>query len=197
MTTKFQFRSDKDKIKGDSFMEESYIYSQGDWIVHSQYGIGKIKGVDVKDISGEKTDYYRIETSNSTFWMPVDQMDSDLLRPLSTPDEIQQAIVTLQKPAKEMSSNYKMRQNRIQTAQNRNTPKAIAQLIRDLRARQRDKGILNSSERSAFRNFKQRLVEEWVIVTGKKTEKIESKLDDLLNPNQKEKGKQSDAAIIN
>ncbi len=177
-------------------MEESRTYSQGDWIVHSQYGIGKIKGVDTKDISGEKTRYFRIETTNSTFWMPVDQMDSELLRPLSTPDEIQQAIVTLQKPAKEMSPNYKMRQNRIQTARARNTPKAIAQLIRDLRARQRDKGILNSSERSAFRNFKQRLVEEWVIVTGKKTEKIESKLDDLLNPTQKAKGKKGDATPI-
>ena len=166
-------------------MEESRTYSKGDWIVHSQFGIGKIKGVDIKDISGEKTEYFRIKTSSSTFWMPVNQMDSELLRPLSTPDEIEQAIVTLQKPAKEMSSNYKMRQNRIQIARARNTPKAIAKLIRDLRARQRDKGILNSSERSAFRSFKQRLVEEWVIVSGKKTEKIESTLDALLNPIQK------------
>jgi hypothetical protein len=52
-----------------------------------------------------------------------------------------------------------------------------------LRARQREKGALNKTERSAFRTLKQRLVEEWAIVTDAKAEKIASKLDNLLNPN--------------
>ncbi|MCP4415538.1 MAG: hypothetical protein GY805_02880 [Chloroflexi bacterium] len=162
-------------------MEEIYTYSEGEWIVHSRYGIGKIEGVDVKEISGEKTSYFRISTTDSIFWMPMEQMDSDILRPLSTPEEIQQAIVALQKPAEEMSANFQIRQNRIQDTQILNTPKAIARLVRDLRARRRDKGGLNSTERTAFRTLKQRLVEEWAIVTGAKTEKIESKLNNLID----------------
>jgi RNA polymerase-interacting CarD/CdnL/TRCF family regulator len=162
-------------------MEEVYTYSEGEWIVHSRYGIGKIEGIDVKEISGKKTSYFRITTTNSTFWMPVDQMDSDVLRPLSTPEEIEQAIVALQKPPEEMSSNFQIRQNQIQDAQIRNTPRAIALLVRDLRARRRDKGGLNSSERTAFRTLKQRLVEEWAIVMGAKTEKVESKLNNLID----------------
>ena len=164
-------------------MEEIREYSKGDWIVHSHYGIGQIKGIDKKGISGEETRYYRIQTTDSTFWMPVDQMDSEILRPLSSPAEIQKAVAALQKPAKEMSSNYKTRQSRIRDVQDRNTPRAIARLIRDLRARQREKGALNKTERSAFRTLKQRLVEEWAIVTDAKSEKIASKLDNLLNPN--------------
>ncbi|MCP4356824.1 MAG: hypothetical protein GY796_02255 [Chloroflexi bacterium] len=162
-------------------MEEIRMYSKEDWIVHSQFGIGQIKGVDVKNISGEESDYYRIKTTNSTFWMPVKQMESDVLRPLSTPKEIKQAITILKEPPVEMSSNYKIRQNRIRQVRIQNTPEAIAELIRDLRAHRREKGVLNSSERSAFRALKQRLVEEWALVTDEKTEMIATKLDKLLN----------------
>jgi hypothetical protein len=83
-----------------------------------------------------------------------------------------------------MSDNYKTRQSRIQRVQTRNTPRATARLIRDLRARQREKGALNKTERSAFRTLKERLVEEWAIVSGTKAEKVTSKLNNLLNPHQ-------------
>lgn len=163
-------------------MEKAHVYLKGDWIVHSQYGPGQIKGVDVKGISGAETNYYKIKANNSTFWVPVDQMDSKLLRPLSTPEEIQQAITALQKPPKEMSSNYKMRQIRIQKAQDRNTPKAIARIIRDLRAYRRKMGVLNSTERSAFRSLKQQFIEEWALVTDAKNESVAMQLDNLLDP---------------
>ena len=161
-------------------MEESHVYLEGEWIVHSHFGVGQIKGIEVKSISGGNTRYYRIKTADSTFWVPLDQMDSEVLRPLSTPEEIQHAIATLQNPPKEMSSNTKIRQSRIQSVRIGNTPGAIARLIRDLRARKRVKGILYSSERSAFRSLSERLVQEWAIVTDTKTEVIASELDSLL-----------------
>lgn len=162
-------------------MAESYTYSTGDWIVHSHYGVGSIEGVEVKNVSGGESSYYRIKTSDSTFWIPVDQMDSELLRPLSTPEDIKKVIAALKKPAKEMSSNTKIRQNRIQSVRVSNTPSDIAILIRDLRARQRDKGILYSSERNAFRTLKQQLAQEWAIVTGVEAEEISTQIDNLLD----------------
>lgn len=163
-------------------MEDAHIYTKGEWIVHSQYGIGQIKGIDEKEISGEKSRYFRVKTTDSTFWVPVDKIDSEAIRPLSTAEEIQQAIDALQKPPEAMSSNFKVRQKRIRQAQIRNTPRAIARLLRDLRARRRQKGILNSSERSAFRSLRQQLVEEWALVKGIKTETAASKIDILLDP---------------
>lgn len=167
-------------------MEESSPYSKGDWIVHSHYGIGQIKGIEVKGISGEETQYYRVKTTDSAFWMPIDKMDSELLRPLSSPEEIERAIDALGKPAKAMSSSFKARQNRINRDRNRNTPRAIARLIRDLQGRQRAKGPLNGTELSALRALKQRLVEEWAIVSGAETETVESWLDRVLNPEAEE-----------
>lgn len=168
---------------GGSYIIENHTFAVGDWIVHSQYGIGQLKGVDVKGISGEDIKYYRIETSDSTFWVPFDQMDSDKLRPVSTSKEIEQAIAALQKPPQEMSSNYKIRQIRIKEALVGNTPQAFARIIRDLRAQQRKKGVLNESERNAFRILKERLIEEWAIVTGAKPNKVKTILDDLLDSN--------------
>ena len=161
-------------------MKESSLYGDGEWIVHAHYGVGQIKGVEVKAISGEETRYFKVKTRDSIFWVPVDQIDSELLRPVSAPEDIQKAIATLRKAPQEMSSNYKTRQSRIQRVRQRNTPRAIARLIRDLRARKREKGILNSTERSAFRTLKKRLVHEWAVVADAETDDVASKLDDLL-----------------
>lgn len=156
-------------------------YSEGDWIVHANFGVGQFKGIEVKTISSKETRYWRIQTIDSTFWMPVNQLDSELFRPLASPEEIQQAIASLQRPPIEMSSDFRIRQLRIQDVRIRNTPDGIARLIRDLRARQRDKGMLNMDERSALLTLKKRLVEEWAIVTGSRTEIVVTKLDTLLN----------------
>lgn len=164
-------------------MAESYTYTAGNWIAHSHFGIGQIIDVEVKSISGDETSYYRIKTAESTFWVPVDQMDSELIRPLATPEDIQQVIVVLQNSPKAMSSNTKLRQSRIHNVRVNNTPSDIARLLRDLRARQRDKGLLYSSERSAYRTLKQQLVQEWAIVTGTETEEIGLQIDGMLDKN--------------
>lgn len=161
-------------------MAESETYDPGDWIVHAHYGVGRIEGVETKNISGEDTRYYRVNTSQSTFWVPVDQMDSELIRPLSSADDIEDVIAILQKPAQVMSSNAKVRQSRIHNVRISNEPVDIARLIRDLKARQRDKGILYATERSAFIALKEQLVQEWAIVTDSKREEVSVEIDGLL-----------------
>jgi RNA polymerase-interacting CarD/CdnL/TRCF family regulator len=162
------------------FMTEINIYKKGEWIVHSRFGIGQIEDIDVKDISGVETDYYRVKTADSTFWIPVEQMDSDILRPLATDEELQQAIDSLTTQPEEMSENYKVRQDSIRQAQLRNTPNAIAGILRDLREYRRKKGILNSTERAAFKTLKQRLAEEWSLVKNLSVEKVQLGIDNLL-----------------
>ena len=162
-------------------MARSVKYSTGEWIVHSHYGVGQIEGVEVKNISGEETHYCRIKTSESTFWIPVDQMDSELIRPLATPEDIQQVIAALQEEPEAMSPNTKIRENQINTVRVNNAPIEIARLIRDLRARQREKGILYSSERHAYRTLRQQLVQEWSMVTGTEAGGVEAQIDKLLN----------------
>ena len=162
-------------------MESSHAYSVEDWLVHAFLGIGQIKAIELKNISGENVQYYRIKTTDSTFWIPVDRMDSQELRPLSTPVEIQLATAILLRPPKAMSSDHKMRKNDIRRVQLKNSLEDIARLIRDLRARQLERGELALEELNAMRALKQRLVEEWSVITGEKTDNIASTVEKLLN----------------
>lgn len=177
-------------------MERDGKFSDGDWIVHSLYGVGQVKGIEVKGISGEESEYYRIESADSIFWIPLDQMDGEAVRPLSSAEEIHQAISVLAQPAEAMSSNHKIRQSRIEEVQSRSRPRAIARLIRDLRAWQREKGGLNKSERSAFRTLRQRFADEWAIVAGIKPERAALQLDHLLDPGKPADGEAESGTTI-
>lgn len=171
-------------------------YSVGDWIVHSRYGIGQIKGVDVKGISGEESDYFRVESSDSTFWIPTDQIEDDQIRSVASSDRLQEAIAVLEKEPKEMSSNYKTRRKRIRQAREKNTPLALARILRDLRGHRRKKGMLNSTERTAFKTLKQRLVEEWAVIRDTQADKVERRVDVLLGLRKKAAEKKAKAATV-
>jgi CarD family transcriptional regulator, regulator of rRNA transcription len=162
-------------------MSGTKLYDVGDWLVHTSYGIGQIKAVEVKDISGEKVSYFRIETVDSTFWVPVNRTDGDELRPLSSPEEVSEAAAILLRPPRTMSSDHKVRNNNIRSVTAENNFDDIARMVRDLQGRQRNRGESNYQERNAMRALKQQLVEEWALVTGEDEDTVARRIDALLN----------------
>jgi RNA polymerase-interacting CarD/CdnL/TRCF family regulator len=164
-------------------MEGGCTFEMGEWIVHTNYGVGQIKSIETKCISGEDKRYYRVETADSTYWLPVEQEDSEVLRPLSSMDELKEAIEVIRDPAEEMSSNHKTRQSRMRRIQKRNTPRGMARLLRDLRAyKRKKKGLLNNTESSVLREVKQRFANEWAVVAGVSNDAAMSRLERLLDP---------------
>ena len=111
-------------------------------------------------------------------------MASEKIRPVSTLEEFRLVIAILQRPPKEMSTDHKVRKTRIQRVQHQNMPQEIARLIRDLRARQRDKGKYSLDENNVVRILRQRLADEWSVITGKNVENVTSRLDALLDHQQ-------------
>ncbi|MFN2138214.1 MAG: CarD family transcriptional regulator [Candidatus Promineifilaceae bacterium] len=165
-------------------MESSHEYLIDDWLVHAAFGIGQIVGIEEKGISGTSVAYFKIRTTDSTFWVPVDRMDGEEMRPLFGIADIQLVIAALLRPPRAMPSNSQMRKNEIQRVLLLNSPVDSARLVRDLRARQRERGSLNLEELNAMRSLKRRLVEEWGMVTGSSADTIDSEIDDLLNARQ-------------
>ncbi|MFN2121902.1 MAG: CarD family transcriptional regulator [Candidatus Promineifilaceae bacterium] len=162
-------------------MKASQVYSEGEWLVHSVFGIGQIMGIEVKNISGANIDYFRIQTFNSTYWVPVNRVDSEKMRPVATLEEFARAIAILQRPPKAMSADHKVRKTHMERVQNQNMPEEMARLMRDLRARQRDKGVYHLDENNAIRTLKQRLADEWSVISGETIENATSRLDALLD----------------
>ena len=165
-------------------MKAVHVYSKGDWLVHSVFGIGQIQGIEVKNISGANSDYFRIQTFNSTYWVPVDRVDSEKMRPVATLEEFGLAIAILERPPRAMSADHKVRKTHMERVQEQNMPQEMARLIRDLRARQRDKGVFHLDENNAIRTLKQRLAYEWSVITGETVENATSNLDSLLDHQQ-------------
>jgi RNA polymerase-interacting CarD/CdnL/TRCF family regulator len=111
-------------------------------------------------------------------------MDSEKMRPLSTLEEFRLVTAVLQRPPKEMSPDHQVRKTHIQRVQLQNMPEEMARLIRDLRARQRAKGKYNLDENNVVRTLKQRLADEWSVITGETIENATSSLDALLDHQQ-------------
>lgn len=116
--------------------ERKTNYKNGDWLLHSHFGAGQILGTETKHVSGGEKSYYKIETSNSTLWLPTDGLDDSKLRPISTQEEFEEAINVLRADPEEMDPNATERKKRIEEVKSANIPKETAELVRDVWQRQ-------------------------------------------------------------
>jgi len=142
--------------------DKSLTFASGDWIVHSGHGIGKIVAIEEKSLGNNKEKpYYRIETEDITLWVPVE--DDNLLRRVTPPEDFEKAVAVLERPSKRMSSTYQSRLARIRKAQAKGTPRALAQVLRDL--------------------WISEFLAEWSVSVGIKKSKVRKKLYSLLRQN--------------
>ena len=126
-----RYEAVRDKVrartaKEDPMTSKTLIYSSGDWIVHRHHGVGQIKGTEVMNIGGSKSEYYKVQTDDSTFWLPLEKLDADLLRPLSSPAEMQEALDVIGLSPQEMNANPTDRKIQISKIKPNNSPVAIA-----------------------------------------------------------------------
>lgn len=141
-------------------------YSAGDWIVHCYHGVGRISATERMQVGDKENTYFRMEQPDGTIWIPVALIDGEQVRPVSKKADFRQAIEALSRDPIEMNSIMNLRKLRINRDIEENTPVATARLVRDLWARQRDKGMLNDSERRALQDLRNRLVQEWAVCMG-------------------------------
>jgi RNA polymerase-interacting CarD/CdnL/TRCF family regulator len=149
-----------------SATNETGDYDQGDWVVHCHHGIGQIEAIEHKRIGEQENKYFCIKTADSVIWIPVEQMDKQHFRPIVDETDFQEAVAVLRRPPKGMDSNLSTRMARIKQVTADNVPTETARMIRDLRARRREKKGLNLSERQALRDLTKRFLQEWSVCVG-------------------------------
>jgi CarD family transcriptional regulator len=160
-------------------MAKLELLKEGNWIVHKRYGIGQIQGVEEKNVSGEPVDYYRVETHNSIVWLPVADLNKDAFRALATAEEFQEAVDILQRPPRQMASNFNTRKKEINDVMSKNSIVAIARLVRDLWYRQTGRTLSNTEHR-ALRRFMRRLTAEWSVCRDVDAEEARERVYDIL-----------------
>lgn len=138
------------------------LYGEGDWIVHANYGVGQVMGLDTKTLDGKEYKFLIVEAKNCKYWLPVDKMDVDRVRPVSTRDHIEQALKLIRKKPAALARDYKVRAKQIASRLAGCSLLEQARLIRDLHGRRLRKKSSVSDDDVLFR-LKKRFVDEWVV----------------------------------
>ncbi len=165
--------------------EQEQAYSVGNWIVHITYGVGQIKKLEIKPISGTERLCYRVRTDNGVFWLPADRAaDNERVRPIAGPRRIQRALDALRKVPEAMAKKYQARHKRIRNVALDGDLTSDLKLLRDLNARQFKKG-LNSTEQVAFNTIIKHFVREWSLSRGIEISEARQKLERFLQESRK------------
>lgn len=156
-------------------------YCPGEWVVHRLHGAGRIEGLEEKTIGNSPSTYCKIRSQNITYWLPIDKMNDDWLRPLASPAKIDKAFKILKSRPQPMSANLKSRKGKIGKVDSKAEPAEIAELLRDLWALKKKKKILAQVEERALRHFTNCFLAEVSVSLNLPFEVAESKFKQLLS----------------
>ncbi len=152
---------------------------KGDYIVHAAHGIGEVKGTDIKTLRGTKRTYYRVKTQDLTYWLPVENSNSDRVRGVCAPSTFSKALGIVRMMPEKLNNNFRTRVNHIKQELAKCSLAASARLMRDLNARHAIKD-LHINELRILENLKSNFVSEYAIACCLESKEAESRLDEAL-----------------
>ena len=145
--------------------ERSPIDTEGDMVVHRNYGIGQIDCIERKTVNGIEVDCFKVTTENGTYWFPVDSLDNPRIHRVASEKRIKSAIKILQSAPEGLEDDPVQWKERIDNVMADGDFLAISGLIRDLSALKTQKK-LNRTQEETLNNLKDRFLKEWAASSG-------------------------------
>ena len=164
-------------------MDSNSTYSIDDWVVHSYYGVGQIKRVEVKPINEEKIECFKVKTKDSTFWFPTTDEENPRIRPVASEALMKKVIRQLKSKPNMLEPDKALWKKKIEEVQTEGDLLSISVLVRDLSAQQLVRE-LNQTEKNALEHFKERLLREWASITQEDIEELRTSLQAFLKKSQ-------------
>ncbi len=158
------------------------IYQPGDWIVHSRYGVGQVKKVEVRSINGEETACLRVKIPDGVYWLPVEKVDNPRIRPIASMSLVRRAVNELTKADLTLEKDRKIWRKRIDEVRSDGNLVQISSLIRDL-SLLRTQRRLNQTEENALKTLTEQMLREWSASTNSDVETLRNTLHTYLNNN--------------
>ncbi|WP_404447388.1 transcription factor YdeB [Sutcliffiella horikoshii] len=156
-------------------MEVEYLFEIGDNIVYPMQGVGVIKDIEEKEISGEKQQYYviRMLISNMQIMIPTGKILSSNIRPVTDIIALKHIIHIFQHGESDRllpwKQRYKVNTEKIKTGKIQEG----AEVVRDLLRMKKEKA-LNSSEKRMLNNANEFLISELRLIKGITENQIKS-----------------------
>lgn len=155
-------------------------YRSGEWIVHSRYGVGKIEGIEVKHLSGAEEKFLKVRIQNGVYWMSLDKLDVNYVRPISSKSTIHRYLSVVRKKPRKLANDYRVRNKYISEMLATGSLLDQVRLMRDLNGRQKDK-TLTEVENETLQRMRRLFIDEWVACEQIDSSLAEEKLQDALD----------------
>ncbi|HHU77511.1 MAG: CarD family transcriptional regulator [Caldicoprobacterales bacterium] len=156
------------------------MFEIGDKVVYPMHGAGIIEGIEVKEILGEKQQYYILNfpMGGMKVMIPTKNVEEIGVREVISHTDISKLVHVLSHPSDTLPDNwnkrYRMNLEKIKTGD----IFEVADVVRDLMIRDRDKG-LSSAEKKMLNNARQILISEVCLSTSAAEDEVASMIDKI------------------
>lgn len=163
------------------------MFNIGDNIVYPMHGAGTINAIEEKEILGEKQQYYVIKMPGEVMVMvPTAKAESMGVRSIIDSQGASKVLKLLEQDETEMSDNWNKRYRDNLEKMKTGDIYEVADVVRNLSFKQKEKGSLSTGEKKMLNNAKVILVSELVLAEHASKDEIEQLIDNKINMSYKE-----------
>ena len=162
-------------------MSKELELNPGDYVVYPTHGVGKIKGVETREIAGFDLKVFVIDFAKDKMILrvPVQKVEVSGLRRLSTRKVMTTALITLRGRSRVKRTMWSRRAQEYEAKINSGNPIFIAEVVRDLH-RNADQPDQSYSERQIYQAAFYRLARELAAVEKIDEEVATQRLEEMF-----------------
>jgi CarD family transcriptional regulator len=163
--------------------EQQMLFHVGDHVIHWAYGPGVIVQLDEKSLSGQTRQYYVVQMSELTIWVPFDQPGDRSIRLPTPKEDFTDLFQILASPAKPLSLDRNERRQQLVERLKDHKLASICRVIRDLTLHKQLKKM-NSDDNTTLEHNRNLLINEWSLALSIPIQQVERELNKLLESNE-------------
>ena len=157
------------------------MYKIGDKIMYPMHGAGVIRQIKKCEILGETKDYYllRVPCGDMEVMIPVDSCEGIGVRPVVTPEELDDALSALGHDSTEMNGNWNKRYRENMDKIKTGNIFFVAEIVRNLTRTDRN-NKLSAGEKKMLSNARKILLSEIILVKDLTEEEATDLIESII-----------------
>lgn len=157
------------------------MFKIGDKIVYPMHGAGVIEDLEIKEVLGERREYYilRMPIGDMKVMVPVENIEDVGVRDIISKEEIEVVFSILKDKKSKMPDNWNRRYRSNLDLIKTGDINQIAEVVRNLSLLDKEKG-LSTGERKMLNDAKKILYSELVLASSLSVDEIEKLVDDAI-----------------
>lgn len=155
--------------------------SVGQTIVHPQHGTAEVTAIESREVGGVEREYVVLRRTEDslTLMVPMEALEDVGLRTTVDAGDIDELYRILGEEPELLDLSWRKQHAENETRLNSGKVREVARAVRDLAARDRERG-LSPSDGRIYRDARERLIEEIVAATDGDVDDVERSIDDAL-----------------